>query len=44
MHLNEPRPGEPPDNRALEDVSFTSQRIEFENKPAKTAALDDWTR
>jgi type VI secretion system secreted protein Hcp len=44
MHLNEPRPGEPPDNRALEDVSFTFQRIEFENKPAKTAAMDDWTR
>jgi hypothetical protein len=41
MHLNEPRrPGEPPDNRALEDVSFTFQRIEFENK---RAAMDDWT-
>jgi type VI secretion system secreted protein Hcp len=44
MLLAEPPPGEPADNRALEDVSFTFQRIEFENKPAKTAAMDDWTR
>ena len=44
MHLNEPPPGEPADNRALEGVSLTFQRIEFENKPAKTAAMDDWTR
>ncbi len=44
MHLNEPRPGETPDNRPLEDVSFTFQRIEMENKVGKTTAMDDWSR
>ena len=31
------------DAHELEDVSFTFQKIEIENKEAKTAAADDWT-
>jgi type VI secretion system secreted protein Hcp len=30
------------DAHELEDVSFTFQKIEIENKEAKTAAADDW--
>jgi type VI secretion system secreted protein Hcp len=32
------------DTLELEEVSFTYQRIEVENLPAKTAAEDDWTK
>lgn len=31
-----------PDQRALEDVSFTFQKIEIEDKEGKTSAMDDW--
>ncbi len=44
MHINDPQPGGPADNRALADVSFTFQRIEMENRAAKTMAMDDWAR
>jgi type VI secretion system secreted protein Hcp len=37
MHI-----GDPPNDRALEDVSFTFQRIEIENRVGKTMAVDDW--
>jgi len=37
MLLAEPPPGEPAENRALEDVSFTFQR----EQTAKRAAMDD---
>jgi len=30
-------------NRELEAISFTFQKIELENKTAKTMAVDDWT-
>jgi len=32
------------DTHELEEVSFTYQRIEVENKPGKTMAFDDWTQ
>ncbi len=32
------------DTHELEEVSFTYQRIEIENKNGKTAAFDDWTK
>ena len=35
--------GDPFDAHELEDVSFVFQKIEIENKEAKTAASDDWT-
>ncbi len=44
MHVNEPQPGGPADNRALADVAFAFQRIEIENRPGKTMAVDDWAR
>jgi type VI secretion system secreted protein Hcp len=34
--------GDPYDAHELEDVSFAFQKIEMENKEAKTAAADDW--
>ena len=34
--------GDPYDAHELEDVSFAFQKIEIENKEAKTAAADDW--
>jgi type VI secretion system secreted protein Hcp len=34
--------GDPYDAHELEDVSFTFQKIEIENKEAKTSASDDW--
>lgn len=36
--------GDPFDAHELEDVSFTFQKIEIENKEAKTAAADDWSK
>ncbi len=44
MHVNEPQPGGPAENRALADVAFAFQRIEIENRPGKTMAADDWSR
>lgn len=35
-------PGQPAGPRDLEDVSFTFQKIELENVPGKTVAVDDW--
>lgn len=32
------------DTHELEDISFTYQRIEVENKPGQTSADDDWTK
>ncbi|HSC89900.1 MAG TPA: type VI secretion system tube protein TssD [Polyangiaceae bacterium] len=32
------------DTHELEEVSFTYQRIEVENKPGQTSADDDWTK
>jgi type VI secretion system secreted protein Hcp len=32
------------DTHELEEVSFTYQRIEVENKPGQTSAEDDWTK
>lgn len=32
------------DTHELEEVSFTYQRIEVENKTGKTMAFDDWTK
>jgi len=32
------------DTHELEEVSFTYQRIEVENLPGKTSAVDDWTQ
>ena len=34
--------GEPVDARALEDISFSFQRIEITNMDSKTTAVDDW--
>jgi type VI secretion system secreted protein Hcp len=34
--------GDPYDAHELEDVSFTFEKIEIENKEGKTAAVDDW--
>ncbi len=34
--------GDPYDTHELEDVSFTFEKIEIENKEAKTAAVDSW--
>ena len=34
--------GDPYDGHELEDVSFTFQKIEMENKDGKTMAVDDW--
>lgn len=31
------------DGRWLEDVAFVFQKIEIENKPARTMAMDDWS-
>lgn len=39
-----PIAGVPPDERALEEISFTFQKIEVENKDGKTMALDDWAQ
>ena len=36
-------PGAPSDLRLLEDVSFTFQKIEIENKTGNTTAMDDWS-
>ncbi len=30
------------DPRALEDIAFTFQKIEIENKPSQTMATDSW--
>jgi type VI secretion system secreted protein Hcp len=35
--------GDPFDAHELEDVSFTFQKIEIENKDGKTQAADDWS-
>lgn len=32
------------DTHELEEVSFTYQRIEVENLPGQTSAMDDWTQ
>lgn len=34
--------GDPYDAHELEDVSFTFQKIEMENKEGQTVASDDW--
>ncbi len=34
--------GQPPEDRELEDIAFTFQRIDIENTDGKTAAADDW--
>jgi type VI secretion system secreted protein Hcp len=39
-----PTAGQPPEDRELEDISFTFQKIEMENSDGRTAAADDWTR
>lgn len=44
MHVNDPQPGGAVDNRPLAEVAFTFQRIEMENRPGKTMAVDEWTR
>ncbi|MEI7554584.1 type VI secretion system tube protein TssD [Candidatus Chlorohelix sp.] len=35
--------GDPSNGLALEEISFTFQKIEIENKDGKTMATDDWT-
>jgi type VI secretion system secreted protein Hcp len=36
--------GDPYDAHELEDVSFTFQKVEIENKDGKTMAVDDWKK
>jgi type VI secretion system secreted protein Hcp len=40
-YIDVPSGGEPPDSRALEDVSLTFQKIELKDASG-TAAMDDW--
>jgi len=42
-YIGFPDAGESPDQRHLEDVSLTFQKIEVSNNEAKTIAMDDWT-
>ena len=42
-YIGFPDAGEPPNPHALEDVSFTFQKIEITNSEAKTTAADDWS-
>jgi len=42
-YMRDPQGGGPASTRALEDVAFTFQRIEIENKSGKTLGVDDWS-
>jgi type VI secretion system secreted protein Hcp len=42
-YIGFPDAGEPPNPHALEDVSFTFQKIEITNSEGKTTAADDWS-
>jgi type VI secretion system secreted protein Hcp len=43
QYIGFPDAGEPPSPHALEDVSFTFQKIEITNAEGKTTAVDDWS-
>ena len=42
-YIGFPNAGEPADQRHLEDISLTFQKIEVSNNEAKTIAIDDWS-
>jgi type VI secretion system secreted protein Hcp len=42
QYIGFPDPGEPPNPHALEDVTFTFQKIEVVNNDGKTTFTDDW--
>lgn len=43
QYIGFPDAGEPPNPHALENVSFTFQKIEITNAEGKTTAVDEWS-